>query len=159
MEAWINPYDFSQRRPIFEWHNGTNTFGTHMWILAPGEAGLGAGNLYVNVVTEENYLLLAAPGGTLTTNTLQHVAATFDKASGWMRIYRNAELVAEENFSGWYDSDPETSYDLYLGARPAGDGACLFKGIIDEASIYNRALSQEEIEDIYNAGSNGKCPN
>src|SRR5208337_1744065 len=33
-----------------------------------------------------------------------------------------------------------------------------FNGLIDEASIYNRALSSNEIAAIYNAGSEGKCP-
>jgi hypothetical protein len=32
-----------------------------------------------------------------------------------------------------------------------------FNGLIDEASIYNRALSAAEIQSIYDAGSAGKC--
>lgn len=32
-----------------------------------------------------------------------------------------------------------------------------FGGQIDEVAIYNRALSQAEIQSIYNAGANGKC--
>ncbi|GAB1857401.1 hypothetical protein MHTCC0001_22370 [Flavobacteriaceae bacterium MHTCC 0001] len=34
-----------------------------------------------------------------------------------------------------------------------------FGGQMDEVSIYNRALSQTEIQSIYNAGTNGKCNN
>ncbi len=33
----------------------------------------------------------------------------------------------------------------------------MFGGIIDEASLYNRALSPDEIAAIYNAGAAGKC--
>ena len=33
-----------------------------------------------------------------------------------------------------------------------------YNGLLDEVSIYNRALSQDEILAIYNAGSSGKCP-
>ena len=32
-----------------------------------------------------------------------------------------------------------------------------YGGLMDELSIYNRALSQSEIQAIYNAGSGGKC--
>jgi len=32
-----------------------------------------------------------------------------------------------------------------------------FRGIVDELEIFNRALSQTEIQTVYNAGSAGKC--
>ena len=47
--------------------------------------------------------------------------------------------------------------DIAIGAR--GDTlANSFLGSIDELSVYNRALSQSEIQGIYNAGSGSKCP-
>src|SRR5207249_4082770 len=33
-----------------------------------------------------------------------------------------------------------------------------FLGLIDEVSVYSRALSASEVASIYNAGSAGKCP-
>jgi hypothetical protein len=33
-----------------------------------------------------------------------------------------------------------------------------FGGLLDELSLYSRALGQSEITAIYNAGANGKCP-
>jgi hypothetical protein len=33
-----------------------------------------------------------------------------------------------------------------------------FNGLLDEVSIYNRALTASEIQAIYAAGSGGKCP-
>lgn len=35
--------------------------------------------------------------------------------------------------------------------------AAFFHGLIDEVSIYARALSESEIQAIYDAGSDGKC--
>lgn len=32
-----------------------------------------------------------------------------------------------------------------------------FKGLIDEVEVFDRALTASEIQDIYNAGSAGKC--
>ena len=40
----------------------------------------------------------------------------------------------------------------------ANSSSYFFNGEVDEASIYNRALSAAEIQTIYNASSNGKCP-
>jgi hypothetical protein len=45
-----------------------------------------------------------------------------------------------------------------LGKRPGPDALYSFAGLLDEPSIYNRALSSNEIVAIYNAGSAGKCP-
>jgi hypothetical protein len=42
-----------------------------------------------------------------------------------------------------------------LSARPSSGLG--FGGLIDEVEAYNRALSGEEIQAIYNAGSKGKC--
>jgi hypothetical protein len=53
---------------------------------------------------------------------------------------------------------PQTSFDFYLGGRPSGFGAgSPYGGMMDEPSLYNRALSSKEIAAIYNAGSGGKC--
>jgi hypothetical protein len=45
--------------------------------------------------------------------------------------------------------------DLLIGAN-AAEGAHV-DGLVDEVEIYNRALSAEEIQAIFNAGSAGKC--
>src|SRR5207248_1958292 len=58
---------------------------------------------------------------------------------------------------------PAPPYDPGFGFATAAIGARgdtladNFFGTIDELAIYNRALSQDEIQAIYNAGSSGKC--
>ena len=45
----------------------------------------------------------------------------------------------------------------YTQTGPSGNNGWFnFKGLIDEPTIYNRALSQTEVQAIYNAGSDGK---
>jgi hypothetical protein len=46
--------------------------------------------------------------------------------------------------------------NLIIGAHGFGDLAH-FKGLIDEVEAFDRALSQAEIQAIYDAGANGKC--
>ncbi|MBI4285972.1 MAG: hypothetical protein HY670_08790, partial [Chloroflexi bacterium] len=48
-----------------------------------------------------------------------------------------------------------TSSALNIGRR--SDGTRYFHGLIDEVEIFDRALSQSEIQDIVNADSAGKC--
>ena len=38
-----------------------------------------------------------------------------------------------------------------------GSQSCSFYGLIDELSIYSRALTPAEIQSIYNCGHDGKC--
>lgn len=47
-------------------------------------------------------------------------------------------------------------FNSSIGSYNSGAGA-FFSGLIDEVEIFNRALSQSEIQAIYNAGSDGKC--
>jgi hypothetical protein len=51
---------------------------------------------------------------------------------------------------------PQTSLSLYLGERP-GSPSNLYRGLMDEVSLYNRALGAAEIQAVYNAGHAGKC--
>jgi hypothetical protein len=50
--------------------------------------------------------------------------------------------------------------NLYLGWRPAGEtaGSLNYAGALDDISIYARALSTNNIQSIFAAGSLGKCP-
>ena len=48
--------------------------------------------------------------------------------------------------------------ELEVGRRNPGDGRSFFlNGLIDEIEIFNRALSPGEIQEIFNAGTLGKC--
>ena len=47
--------------------------------------------------------------------------------------------------------------DLFIGAMFFEGAVQHFAGLIDYPSLYNRALSAEEIAAIFNAGSAGKC--
>ena len=53
---------------------------------------------------------------------------------------------------------PQTGYDLFLGRRPSSDLPAYYQGLLDEVSLYSRALSGAEIAALYNADAAGKCP-
>jgi hypothetical protein len=85
--------------------------------------------------------------GNLNLNQWYHVTAVqFGQGGLPMHFYINGELVGS-------DVTPETISDadkLYVG-RWNADGR-LYNGLIDDVRIYDRALSAEEVQALYNLG-------
>jgi hypothetical protein len=82
-----------------------------------------------------------------------HVAATYDGSQSMLYVNGVAEASATPGFALDYGTDP-----VYIGTTGTwAPYLNMFGGIIDEVSIYNRALAPNEIGAIYNAGSAGKC--
>jgi len=153
VECWIKPNDLSQRHPIVEWGTGSD-IGVHFYV-SHGWFDDRPGNLMANIVEGVGgwHPVLTGPGVLNTTN-LQHVALTYDKASGMGKLYLNGAVVASENVGSF---TPQTSYPMYVGQRPSDSSVALYGGLMDELSLYAKALSQTEIQAIYNAGASGKC--
>jgi len=154
VELWVNPTaaPLNGNAPLVEWNDDTY-WGVHLAVNYNGEPG----NLYANVVDDGGgWHFINSGGGALTSNIWQHVALTYDKASGVAVLYVNGAIAAQENLGSY---TPRTAgRNLHIGRRvaPAGDADNTFDGLIDEVSLYNRALSGDEIASIYNAGSAGK---
>ena len=150
IESWINPSDTSQLHPIAEWNTG-GSWGVHFYVGAGGP-----GSLYANVVDSGgNWHQISSATGIVLSNVLQHVALTYNKASGVATIYRNGTVVVQANLGTF---TPLTTYNLYLGRRPpGGPDTYTFAGLLDELSLYNRALSSNEVGSVFLAGSAGKC--
>ncbi|HLC58397.1 MAG TPA: LamG domain-containing protein [Candidatus Nanoarchaeia archaeon] len=97
----------------------------------------------------------------LLLDTWYHVAVTTDGANN--KIYLNGQNVATKTITNAADRGLiilNDTTNIYLGHSPKFmDGSRDLYGILDEVEIFNRALSQSEIQSIYNAGSAGKCKN
>ena len=161
LEAWVNPENVAVRNPIFEWNpaNATQYWGPHFYIDPVTAGGLQPGTLLANIQdVNDGWHILRTAGGVITTNVFQHVALTYNKNTGIATIYYNGSIVAQQNMGAF---TPKTGPDLYLGRRPIclGSPTYSFGGEIDEPAVYNRVLSQSEIQGIYNAGTAGKCVN
>jgi subtilisin-like proprotein convertase family protein len=86
--------------------------------------------------------------------TWHHVGYTFDNDNSVQTLYVDGAPVASSPVSGpiVYESNP-----LVIGADNDNSSATFFfDGLIDETSLYNRALSPAEIKAIFAAGSLGK---
>lgn len=88
---------------------------------------------------------------------LQHLAVTYANSSE--TVYLNGALLGS---AAHVQTAYATNYNYQWGTGytpnwPGGNNGWFnFKGLIDEPTIYNRGLSQTEVQAIYNAGSDGK---
>jgi hypothetical protein len=90
----------------------------------------------------------------VTDNSFHHVAATYDGTV--IRVYRDGVLDGQKAFAQpitYQERDP-----LWIGRREFASIPGHFAGLVDELTIYNRALSASEIAAIHAAGLSGKCP-
>jgi len=81
--------------------------------------------------------------------TLQHVVATFNPATG-RRIYVNGVLVATDPSVGGTITNWDTSYAFVLGNEVSGNR--MWNGVIRLVAIHNRALTQEQVQQNFEAG-------
>lgn len=146
LEAWVKRVD-NAARPVLEWGSSTMT-AVHMWSGYPS-----TGTLFANLVDVASGTHMIQAANALPLNAFVHVALTFESSSGIARLYRNGLEVSSTNVGAGIQL--RTAMDFHVGYRPAG-GNC-FNGIIDEPSVYNRALNGAEIQAIFAAGANGKC--
>jgi predicted Ser/Thr protein kinase len=75
-----------------------------------------------------------------------HVAGSYDGAT--MKLYLNGVLLKSTSVKGKID----VAANVVLGG-----GNETIAGLLDEFTLYNRALSEQEIRAIFQAGAAGKC--
>ena len=93
---------------------------------------------------------VSASGVGAQTNTWYHIAGICDGTTA--SIYVDGQLMNSSTVDGGY-------MGTAAGVRIGGEVCCggdNFAGLIDEVTIYNRALAPDEIAAIYAAGSQGK---
>jgi hypothetical protein len=169
IDAWINP-TLLDNQPIVEWNNG-GSVGVHFWVgfgFGGQPLGGGSGSLFADIVgTDGTSHIISSNSGLIKVDVFQHVAVTYDSNNQTATLYINGVNVAETSFDTNLFT-PKTSYDVYIGGRPgffpqgpragpAGFQAFFFQGLIDEVEIFDRFLSQTEIQELNNAGFAGKC--
>jgi hypothetical protein len=102
-----------------------------------------------------NFVVIKTP---VQNNQWHHFAATFDGASGSMKLYLNGALAVQTNTTlqliGGYE--PSWNPGIGIGNQSGTITHTSFDGLIDDVALYSRALSPSEIQSIYNAGTAGK---
>ncbi|MGZ5569188.1 MAG: LamG domain-containing protein, partial [Limisphaerales bacterium] len=95
-----------------------------------------------------HYHTLKSAQGVVIKDVFQHVAVTYNRATGTGTLYLNGQVVAE---STWKSFAPKTKGDIWISYRPSEAANSYtyntyFAGLLDEIAIYNRALTTVEIQ-------------
>src|SRR5207248_6431072 len=150
LDAWIKPSSTLE--------SGSNQHASIINKRTPGNAQGYAFELdNENAANGLRFELQTSDGGfgVLVTNATtpdawQHVAATYDGST--MTIFVNGVAVGSTAATGTINS---VTNDLVIGRNIVNGQS--FPGLLDEVELFNRAVSQSELQAIYNAGSAGKC--
>ncbi len=148
---------------IEAWFQATNTPGTWCRIF---DAGVGAGgdvfitpnhgrtggDLGFSIETGAEF----GSGVRIAVGDWYHMAATYDKGGAGMALYVNGELKGTSVYNLNSFEDWASPQNWYLAKANWGDP--LFPGIIDEFRIYDRALSQDEVDANMNASGLAVAP-
>jgi hypothetical protein len=149
MEAWVKFNTTNDDMSILDkMHSPTNQDGWRLlkqrdqriWFCLGGVTGNGCG-----ASTHTVFSLT-----TVTSGIWYHVAAVVDATS--FSLYLDGALQQTKSLPVYKDTN---SSDLRLGLY-ATESFSHLDGLIDEATFYARALSGQEIQDIHDAGSDGK---
>ena len=151
---------FTNRITIELWFKANETSANSDW-----EALVSKGNATWEIQattgakTLSFYMTGPSPNGVTGTRNVKdgqwhHVAAAYDGTN--ICLYVDGTLDVSTPSSG---TITQNSYPMGIGYNTQGvfgSPAYFFVGLVDEVSLYHRALSSNEIAAIYNAGSAGK---
>jgi hypothetical protein len=144
LDAWVRPASYPNAAPAIMWKD-TDVSGDHQYLLAIAYDGT-TGVAHCNIRGVGSLV-----GGSVPLDVWSHVACTYDRQA--LRLFVNGIQVASASAT---QPIPTSSSNLAIGKEDLRTDRN-FDGLIDEAELFNRALTPVEIQAIFNASINGKC--
>lgn len=134
--------------------------------IIAGKDACGNPNIYSLFLLQDNtpsFRVVNSAGGSfiaaasaISLNQWHHIVGIKEAAS--IKIFVDGVLQNTLAIPASFVANGEQfSIGNRINSNPTGCGNLNFSGRIDEVSVYNRALSAEEIAAIHAAGSAGKC--
>ena len=145
--AWFKADTFTG-----DWYDGrivAKTTGTadadHTWMLSTIRESSASHKklLRFRLKTNNSTITLIASSGYLSTDTWYHAAAVYDGST--MKLYLDANEVGSVEKSGPITS---TTTSVAIGHNPPDAGNTPWDGLIDDVRIYQRALSQADLQNL-----------
>jgi|GEM_PF-6318611 len=161
LSAWVSTAGRGQ--PIVAKYSANNSGsslrGILAWTTTPDGDGYGYSGSTVFGDTLFNTGLNSTlyPNYTLPLNEFHLVTITYNV--GKTKIYIDGQFVGEKTIS--HSSSLDNPYDILIGSYFGNNGTTLvaassgrtFDGLIDELRIYNRAIPDAEITQLFNEGN------
>jgi len=148
LSAWIKPTGWGENNQGRILDHGGGSTGGEGWSfhLENGSTALGALRVQIN---NNNSFSGVSDTDVVTLDSWQHVAVTLK--DGTLSFYVDGNLVGTQ---AGVPTPLASSFPVRIGAR-ASDNARGFDGSIDEVRIWNRALSQVELQAYRTVELNG----
>jgi hypothetical protein len=140
VEMWLQPTNLVASSIFQRQHDFVNTYTTiDIGINSNGSGGAIPGKIYFHL---KNGITNLASTTILSPGQWYHIVATWNGTSA--SLYINGAL--EQTLSGAYSGLPSSGGSLTLG----GYNGTYFQGNMDDIRVWNRALSQAEIQNNMN---------
>lgn len=144
ISAWINPAsDHPAGANSVIARGGSTTVGEYQYFLAGTQAG-NIADVTSSFLTPSKTSSVAVPNSAWTLLT-----ATYDGSS--IKIYKNGILAVTQAVTGTIPDYASSSFRV--GSNPEDS---YFKGLIDQPSVWSRALTSTEADLLWNSG-NGRA--
>lgn len=140
-----------QQNPILEYSSVPGVSGCHMWantigfqwFIGNGANGGTGANLVDTSLNDFSHVISAADQ---PFDEWHHLAVTYDQSTGIAKVYIDGILKNQANKGSFV---PKTDLDLQIGQRlPGLPDSPVLKGLLDEIRIYNRALNDQEVDEL-----------
>lgn len=135
ISAWVKPNNTNAGYYVARWNSPYH--------FEMGQGGLDWPNHYGFGVFTQPFL---SSNSNIATGTWKHVVATYNNSTGNMNIYINGTFDASLTYS--FVSNFSGSDGIGFGCR-YGQTNAIFNGDLDDIGIWNRALTQNEITQLY----------
>jgi hypothetical protein len=132
------------------WFNATTLLYGHALMGFRGTTAmfymieLGNGSIECRIYSGGTQITINAPNGTRVPNVWQHYAFTWDGTN--LNVYLNGNVVVSGTATGTFTTTTAVAFNIGYSPFPNTSFYCL--GGIDEVTLWNKALSQTEIQDM-----------
>ena len=142
--TWIKPVSIANTPVIMSKASGGAGPNRDIQVMANGS--------FCGFLT--NACQITAPAGSIVNGVWTHIAWTLDDPADTMKMYVNGLLV--QTATGITQTFTGNAVDMSLGRYTASGGLYL-NGQLDESTVYTRALTLAEVQQLYNKDANNSC--
>jgi hypothetical protein len=157
-------------------HFGTvNNFSTNIWFnrqsvndnwhvimsyACPNSGGIGGFQLGTTTNLNLEFGLDASAiynGGNINNSSWHMLTATFDRQIDVIKIYQDGQYIGSISVIDSYSYTPTCNPNILIGGERNYWSQYYFNGDIDDIGIWNRALTDQEITNLYNSANTNEC--
>ncbi len=157
-------------------HFGTlNNFSTNIWFnkqsvndnwhvimsyACPNTGGIGGYQLGTTTNLNLEFGLDVSTiynGGNINNLSWHMLTATFDRQIDVIKIYQDGQYIGSISVADSYSYTPTCNPNILIGGERNYWSQYYFNGKIDDIGIWNRALTPQEITNLYNSVNTNEC--